>query len=346
MNYQMKAQESTTRLTPQDKSLVEIAALTASGNVDLLKTALAEGLDAGLTINQINDELAQLYAYCGFPRSLNAISTFMKVVEERKANSINDNQGKAQTSVVNKDDYEKGRKTLEALTGKEQKKPAPGFGEFNPNIDRFLKEHLFADIFDSDLLTYKQREMATIAALSAMQGVEPQLQAHLGMGTHVGISTAEMNDLLTTISNLGKENSSQPMNNARIEYLKFQLASSTAVDHEVSNNCMIRISEIEIYPEYFKEYIKILKEESAASIEKEPGVISIFPLVEKQNPTQIRIFEFYKDKDAYKSHIASPHFQYYKTTTVHMIKNLKLIDMYVIDAQRMPSIFEKLKGKK
>ena len=106
---------------------------------------------------------------------------------------------------------------------------------------------------------------------------------------------------------------------------------------------LIRISEIEIFPEFLDEYISILKEESNASVNNEPGVISIFPLVQKENPTQIRILEFYEDQEAYKSHIASEHFQYYKKSTLHMVKELRLIDMNVIDPSGMPHIFQKLK---
>lgn len=109
-----------------------------------------------------------------------------------------------------------------------------------------------------------------------------------------------------------------------------------------SEKHLIRISEIEIYPEFLKEYIAILKEESNASVNNEPGVISIFPLVQKENPTQIRILEFYQDQVAYQSHIASEHFQHYKKSTLHMVKELKLIDMNVIDPSAMPLIFQKL----
>lgn len=109
-----------------------------------------------------------------------------------------------------------------------------------------------------------------------------------------------------------------------------------------SENHLIRISEIEIYPEFLDEYITILKEESNASVNNEPGVISIFPLVHKENPTQIRILEFYQDQEAYQSHIASQHFQHYKKSTLHMVKELKLIDMNVIDPSAMPLIFQKL----
>jgi 4-carboxymuconolactone decarboxylase len=182
----MNAQDSipaSQTLNAQQQSIVSISALTAVGDLEHLKTQLNKGLDAGLTINEIKEVLVQLYAYCGFPRSLNAISTFMKVLEERKSKGINDKQGKEIIiSSDTSDKYEQGRKTLEALTKTPQAKPAPGFGEFAPRIDAFLKEHLFADIFDSDVLNYQQRELATIAALSAMQGVEPQLQSHLAMG--------------------------------------------------------------------------------------------------------------------------------------------------------------------
>lgn len=330
------------KLSEQDSSIVQIAALTALGNLEELKTALKDGLESGLTINQINDELAQLYAYCGFPRSLNAIKVFLELIEARKAVGITDELGKSAKLSKNDDKYERGRERLEQLTNRPQSRPAQGFGEFNPVIDSFLKEHLFADIFDSDLLTYRQRELATIAVLASMQGVEPQLQAHFGIGTNVGISSSQMNELLALVSKLSTSNTESTFR-AKVEFLKFQLNSSNAIDHEVSERHLIRISEIEIYPEYFEEYITILREEANASVLKEPGVISIFPLVQKQNPTQIRILEFYQDEHSYRTHITSKHFQHYKTTTLHMVKGLKLIDMYVIDADVMPSIFEKLK---
>ncbi|GIV29825.1 MAG: hypothetical protein KatS3mg028_0896 [Bacteroidia bacterium] len=106
---------------------------------------------------------------------------------------------------------------------------------------------------------------------------------------------------------------------------------------------MIRISEIEIEPEYLDEYLSILKEESKASVELEPGVISIYPMYQKENPTEIRILEIYADRKAYESHLETPHFKHYKTTTLKMVKSLKLIDMNAIDGETMPMIFKKIK---
>jgi quinol monooxygenase YgiN len=109
---------------------------------------------------------------------------------------------------------------------------------------------------------------------------------------------------------------------------------------------MARISEIEIDPVYVEEYKAILKEESAASVKLEPGVIAIFPMVQKENPTLIRILEIYASKAAYEQHLKTPHFQKYKSTTLTMVKSLKLIDMEAIDMATMPLLFKKLKENK
>ena len=107
-------------------------------------------------------------------------------------------------------------------------------------------------------------------------------------------------------------------------------------------NRMIRISEIEIDSNYLEEYKAILKEEARASVKLEPGVICIYPMYQKENPAQIRILEIYANKEAYESHLKTPHFQIYKTTTLKMVRSLKLIDMEAIDEDTMPEIFRRL----
>jgi alkylhydroperoxidase/carboxymuconolactone decarboxylase family protein YurZ len=189
-------------LNQKDNSLVRISSYTAQGKIVELKMALNEGLDAGLTINEITEALVQLYAYCGFPRSLNGIGAFMEVVNARKEKGINDPLGKEIKMNNGIDDkYEQGRKVLKELTKMPQPKPAPGFGEFSPRIDAFLKEHLFADIFASDVLTYRQRELVTIAALASMPGAESQLGSHLFMGMNVGITDNQLRKLFSIIEN-------------------------------------------------------------------------------------------------------------------------------------------------
>jgi 4-carboxymuconolactone decarboxylase len=199
--------DTTLPLSVRQQSIAKIAALTAVGDLEYLKMQLNIGLDSGLTTNEIKEILVQLYAYCGFPRSLNGISTFMSVLEARKKNGIHDFAGKeANAESIESGKYERGRKTLEALTKTTQIKPAPGFGEFAPRIDAFLKEHLFADIFDSDVLTYQERELVTIAALSSMQGVGPQLEAHIAMGMNTGLTVNQLKHLFLVIgTHIGKQ---------------------------------------------------------------------------------------------------------------------------------------------
>ena len=330
MNAQVK---SSMKLTNQQQSIVAISALTAKGDLESLKTELTKGLEAGLTINEIKELLVQLYAYCGFPRSLNGINTFMQVLEERKTKGIQDPIGKPIYS-ENKvsDKYEQGRKVLETLTKTAQKKSAPGFGEFAPRIDVFLKEHLFADVFASDVLSYEQRELITISALATLSGVEPQLQSHVNMGKNTGITETELLDVASLIE--------KHVNRTQANILRKLL--SVPLSPIADPDLMVRISEIEIHPEHLEAYKAILKEESAASVIKETGVIAIFPMYQKENPTQVRIVEIYANKEAYESHLHTPHFQLYKTSTMKMVKSLKLLDMDSMDQESMLKIFRKL----
>src|SRR5436190_14474488 len=112
------------------------------------------------------------------------------------------------------------------------------------------------------------------------------------------------------------------------------------------NEVMVRISEIQIDPNYLAEYTAILKEEAEASVRLEPGVLSIFPMYEEEHPTEIRILEIYASREAYESHLKTPHFERYKTTTLKMVKSLKLVDMAAIDPATMARIFGKMSSGK
>ena len=194
-------------LNAQQQSIVSIAALTAVGDMLQLKTQINTGLNAGLTINEIKEVLVQLYAYCGFPRSLNGMNTLMSVVEERKEKGIIDVLGKDASPIndtANK--YETGKNTLQTLTGREEIGPKTGASAFAPIIDTFLKEHLFADIFSRNILTYQQRELATISVLSALDGVAPQLEFHLAVGLNIGLTEMQMKEVFSIIETLiGKQ---------------------------------------------------------------------------------------------------------------------------------------------
>jgi len=113
-------QMSAQTLDRKQQSLVGISALTATGDIEKLKIQLGKGLDAGLTVNEVKEVLVQLYAYCGFPRSLNGIAAFMAVIDQRKAKGIHDLEGKVASPVNAADKYQTGKKTLQTLTGREE----------------------------------------------------------------------------------------------------------------------------------------------------------------------------------------------------------------------------------
>ena len=109
---------------------------------------------------------------------------------------------------------------------------------------------------------------------------------------------------------------------------------------------IVRISEIEIFPEHLEAYLKAAATVGAESVRTEPGVICIFPMRQKRNACQIRILEIYASQAAYRSHIASAHFQAYKQGTLHMVKHLDLVDMHPLDPAGMQSIFGKMAGSR
>ncbi|WP_316818279.1 carboxymuconolactone decarboxylase family protein [Pedobacter nyackensis] len=194
-------------LTAKQQAIVRIAALTGKGDLGKLKTELNVGLEAGLTVNQIKETLVHVYAYAGFPRSIRGLQTLMTVLDERKAKGINDEKG-AETSPINdqRSKYERGKAILEKLTGVAETGSKTGYAAFAPEIEVFLKEHLFADIFERDVLTYIERELATVSVLAGIGGVEPMLRSHLNICLNVGLSPGQLQQFIGTIgSTIGKK---------------------------------------------------------------------------------------------------------------------------------------------
>ena len=175
-------------LSARQFSLAQIGALTANGDLENLKIAVNTALDNGLTVNEIQDAMVQLYAYTGFPRSLNALGVLLQTVKVRQEKGVKTELGKTSTLLPkNTDMLALGTETQTALVGQKVDLSA-----LSPDIDRYLKTHLFGDIFASDLLNWQERELITVAALSHMQGTENQLNAHEAISQKNGITTAQL----------------------------------------------------------------------------------------------------------------------------------------------------------
>ena len=195
-------------LDKKQQSIIKIASFTANGNLEKLKVALEEGLENGLTINEINEILVHTYAYVGFPKSIAGIITFLNLVEKRKADGIKDIQGKDITEIpkdMDKNEY--GANVRAKLLGLEKDSEPQGYRAFSPVIDRFLKEHLFADIFARDILDFKTRELVTISVLVSSDNIMEQfIKGHMQICMNMGLTKEQLFDFVKVIKlNVGEK---------------------------------------------------------------------------------------------------------------------------------------------
>jgi 4-carboxymuconolactone decarboxylase len=187
-----------TALSSKQQAIAPIAAFAATGNMPRLHAALDQGLDAGLAIGDCKEILVQLYAYAGFPRSLNALGELMKVLAQRKERGVADQQGSDSGPVpVGEELLAVGTANQTKLAGV----PVAGpLFDFAPAIDRYLKTHLFGDIFARTNLDWQSRELATVAALAAMTGVESQLQSHVAISMNVGLGEGQLREFIEVLA--------------------------------------------------------------------------------------------------------------------------------------------------
>lgn len=428
----MEAQEKMNVLNEKEEIFVLVSASAARGDQIALKAALASGLDAGITVNELKEILVQVYAYCGFPRSLNALDTFKSLLKEREGK---DAEGKLPGPLPKGKSVDFGTVNQTQLCGSPVKGP---LFEFAPAIDEFLKAHLFGDIFGRDNLDWRTRELATIAMLTAMPGVEPQQKAHIAIGKKNGLSGEQIDAIIALVQEgktsvpehdsfpLGKINSGYaeyfsgrswlapltinqtldvPVFNVTFEpgcrnnwhkhtggqiliavsgigyYQERGKAARRLVEGDIveipqnvehwhgaapdhwfshlavecnpqinkntwlepvsdddynkatsenripANTQMIRLSKIHVDANSLKLYNVFLKEEIETSLREEPGVLSLYAVSEKNDPTRITIVEIYADKEAYQRHLQTSHFRKYKEGTRNMVKELELLDV-------------------
>jgi len=193
---------SATTLSSQQQAIPLIAAFMATSDMPHLNAALNQGLDAGLTISETREVLVQLYAYVGFPRSLNALNELMTVVQARKQRGIDDAPGREPGRAIPTGDelLAAGTANQTRISGGPVKGPV---FEFAPVINRFLQTHLFGDIFERDNLDWQSRELATVGALAATPGVESQLRSHMAASLRVGLSAAQLRQVTELLKKHG-----------------------------------------------------------------------------------------------------------------------------------------------
>ncbi|MBV7491226.1 carboxymuconolactone decarboxylase family protein [Pseudomonas sp. PDM30] len=189
-------------LSARQQAIPLIAAFMATSDMPRLNAALNQGLDAGLTVSETKEILVQLYAYVGFPRSLNALNELMTVVQARQQRGIQDAPGREPSRAI-----ATGEALLAAGTANQTRisgGPVKGpVFDFAPVINRFLQTHLFGDIFERDNLDWQSRELATVGALAATPGVESQLRSHMRASLRVGLSVEQLRQVIEVLAEHG-----------------------------------------------------------------------------------------------------------------------------------------------
>ena len=188
--------------------ITEVAALTGKGDLDKLKTVLIDGLNDGMAVSELKEVMVHAYAYCGFPRALRGLQTLVAVLDERKAKGIEDDWGRKASPITDtRSKYERGRDILVKISGIPADAPKADYAILAPEIEVFLKEHLFADLFERDVLTYAERELTTVAVIASLgKGVEPMLKGHMGIALNVGITPDELRSVLAIVEkNIGRD---------------------------------------------------------------------------------------------------------------------------------------------
>lgn len=205
-------QKQTTPLTERQKYLSLIAALAATGKISGLNSALHQAMDADVPVNDCREVFVQLYAYAGFPRSLNALGELMKVTEARRLQGKTDVKGSESGPIAGPQDMlEVGTRNQTILVGQ----PVKGaLFDFAPAIDQYLKAHLFGDIFERDNIDWKSRELATVGALAAMNGVDSQLKSHLNISRNVGLSKEQLAELIPFFKKHGEWQTAERLQSA------------------------------------------------------------------------------------------------------------------------------------
>lgn len=182
-------------LSLRQQHLVAVAAFEAKGDIASLEAELDAAFDDGLTESELKEALSHLYAYTGFPRSLNGLSALQRVIASREAAGKAVDPGKeADPLPEDFDALEAGTRVQTQLTGRGYR------NDFAPATDYYLKAHLFGDIFARNNLSYSDRELVTLGALSALEGVDPQRASHAAGSLNMGVTEEQLKSVPATLA--------------------------------------------------------------------------------------------------------------------------------------------------
>ena len=181
----------------KSKEIAVVAALTALGNAQpQLKVHINGALNVGCTINEVKEIILQMSVYSGFPTCINAMNALKDVLNEREEQGIKDCIGNEPTNEVSPmDRYEVGVKELSELDSSQVELLKKAYNEFSPDLIT-LVIHSYADVIGRNNLNKKYRQIATIAALTALGNATPQLKFHIKAGLNIGLTADDVKEIM------------------------------------------------------------------------------------------------------------------------------------------------------
>jgi len=186
-----------------NKELCVVAALTAMGNATpQLKVHIHGALNVGCNVAELQEVILQMSAYAGFPSAINGMLALKEIVDERHLAGKKDPSGTTQTSKIptGVSRYQFGAQHLAKLQANQVENLEQTFKSISPDMAKFVIEYGFADIFSRPSLDFKRREMATIAALTAMGTTQPQLKFHIQAALNIGVSQTDIIEIMLLMS--------------------------------------------------------------------------------------------------------------------------------------------------
>ena len=302
----------TGNLTLQQREIITCITLATMQTLPQLKAHAGAALNVGVKPEELREVMYLTAPFIGFPKMLNAIATVNEVFKERGINLPLEPQG----TVTEANRHETGKAIQDKLYPGGISSVMEGIpGNMGKNVEQFLTDYFFGEIYSRGTLDLKTRELLGYCVLTALEA-ESQLQSHYHGNINVGNTpetiTAAVIQCLPYIG--------FPAAIKALRIIKQEYARTTP------ENNLVRLSKITVDPDRLDDYNAFLKEEIEASMRLEPGVLALYATAEKEAPHKVTILEIYADREAYEKHLETPHFQKYKQGTLKMVKKLELVD--------------------
>jgi 4-carboxymuconolactone decarboxylase len=171
--------------------------MTAMGTAQpQLKVHINGALNTGSTINEVKEVILQMAVYSGFPSCINGMNAVKEVLAERQQHGIEDNIGDLPLGTEKADRLQSGEQELSKLDASMAEKLKAAYNDFSPDLVKFTLEFGYADIFSRNNLDHKYRQVATIAALTALGNAVPQLKFHINGGLNIGLTDENIKEIM------------------------------------------------------------------------------------------------------------------------------------------------------